>query len=373
VYALMTQVYDEDSDGRTVDVELSHTLDLDGVDLRSAREFPGVANLAAVGGRLLVSDGLSPIISEFEISDELDWQPGRTVSFAQYPLDDNANFYYQFILNENTAYLPFEAFKRIVWDPSAMEIRGEMEDTSLTPTQGNLFIEAGGNRNGVRYDGPVRQAFYYHDEDWFKYGSESLVAIYDPATHRESRVLHVPCPALSIATRDERGYTYFGTWSSLAALALYRESPAPCVARLTPELELDEAWTTDLTALTGGRYVNNFRYVGQGKALANVFHHELLDADFTTAYDAEVAEAIGKSGPHWRFWLFDLEASTAAPVEGIDVDIADGAQFAVLDGRTFIFLPFDDWARTKVYEIVDERAVARFEVTGDVYQWVRVR
>ncbi|HEU4582757.1 MAG TPA: hypothetical protein VFS67_31080 [Polyangiaceae bacterium] len=95
--------------------------------------------------------------------------------------------------------------------------------------------------------------------------------------------------------------------------------------------------------------------------------------DFTTAYDAEVAEAIGKSGPHWRFWLFDLEASTAAPVEGIDVDIADGAQFAVLDGRTFIFLPFDDWARTKVYEIVDERAVARFEVTGDVYQWVRVR
>jgi hypothetical protein len=69
-----------------------------------------------------------------------------------------------------------------------------------------------------------------------------------------------------------------------------------------------------------------------------------------------------------------VRAGTAAPVDGIDVDISSGAQFAVLDGRTFVFLPFDDWARTMVYELDDSaQATRRFEVTGDVFKWIRVR
>lgn len=372
VYALMTQVYGVDD--RTVYVSLSNTLDVESVSLSDAREFPGVANLAAVGGRLLISSGIEPVITEYAIGDDLSWTQGRSVSFVQYPLGDNANFYYQFILDDNTAYLPFDAFKRIIWDPTAMEIRGVMDDTALTPEQGGLLLEAGGNRNSVEYDGAVLQAFFYHDEDWFRFGGESLVALYDPVTHREREVMSLPCPGASIATVDEDGYTYFGPWSFLGTLALYGEGPAPCVARLTPDLTLDAAWTTDLTDLTEGRYINNFRYIGNGKALANVLHHELIDADFSAPYDADVAAQIGSSGPHWRLWLFDVRQGTAAPVEGIDVDIASGAQFAVLDGRTFVFLPFDDWGKTMVYELdADARATRRFEVLGDVFKWIRVR
>jgi hypothetical protein len=372
VYALMTQVYGVED--RTVYVSMSNTLDRDAVSLSDAREFPGVANLAAVGGRLLISSGLEPVITEYSIADDLSWTEGRSVSFAQYPLSDNANFYYQFILDENTAYLPFDAFKRVIWDPTAMEIRAEMADTSLTPERDGLLIEAGGNRNAVEYDGAVLQAFFYHDEDWFRFGDGSLVAIYDPTTHTEREIIDLPCPGVSIATRDEDGYTYFGPWDFLGTLALYGEGPAPCVARLTPDLTLDAAWTTDFGDLTLGRYINNFRYVGGGKAIANVLHHELVDADFSTAYDADVATAISASGPHWRLWSFDVRQGTAAPIDGIDVDISSGAQFAVLDGRTFIFLPFDDWARTMVYELdPDGRARRHFEVVGDVFKWIRVR
>jgi hypothetical protein len=373
VYALMTQVYGADDD-RTVYVSLSDTLDVESVSLRQAREFPGVANLAAVGGRLLISSGVEPIITEFSIGNDLGWTEGRTVSFAQYPLGDNANFYYQFVLNENTAYLPFDAFKRIVWDPTAMEIRGAMEDTSLVPERDGLLLEAGGNRNSVQYEGAVLQAFFYHDEDWFRFGDTSLVATYDPTTHAEASIIELPCPGVSIATQDEEGHTYFGPWDFLGTLALYGEGPAPCVARLNADHSVDSAWTTDFTDLTEGRYINNFRYVGGGKALANVLHHELVDADLSAPYDADVATAIGASGPHWRLWLFDVRAGTAAPVDGIDVDISSGAQFAVLDGRTFVFLPFDDWARTMVYELDDSaQATRRFEVTGDVFKWIRVR
>jgi len=84
LYAMMIQVYDPDD--RTVYVSLSDTLDIDSVPLSEAREFPGVANLAAIGGRLLISSGSKPEITEFDITPSHDWIEGRTVSFASYPL-----------------------------------------------------------------------------------------------------------------------------------------------------------------------------------------------------------------------------------------------------------------------------------------------
>lgn len=372
VYALMTQVYDVDD--RTVYLALSDTVDVDHVDLSDAREFDGVANFAPVGGRILVSDGEQPVITEFEITDDLDWIEGVAVSFADYPLYDNANFYYQFLLDEHTAYLPFEQTKRLLWDPTDMVIDGTVEDSSLALQDGDLWLQGGGNRNAVRFDGPVLQAFYYVDYDWFQFGPDSMIASYDPVTHAEDDVITAPCPGLSIATQDEAGQTYFGTWDYLGIKSLYGLAPTPCVARLRADRTLDEAFTTDLGDLTGGRTVSNFRYVGDGRAIGNVLHHELLGLDLDAPFDPASEAAAWATGPHWRLWTFDLDAGTAAPVEGIGVDIGSGAQFAVLDGRTFVFLPFDEWARTKVYELGDDGvAVERFEVTGDVFKWERVR
>ena len=45
-----------------------------------------------------------------------------------------------------------------------------------------------------------------------------------------------------------------------------------------------------------------------------------------------------------------------------------------LDGRTFVFLPYDEWSRTRIYEIDDEGvATERGDTLGDVFKWVRVR
>jgi hypothetical protein len=350
------------------------TLDPGEVTLDGAREYPGVANFNVVGGRVLVSDGLAPTITSFEIDDGFVWHEGKTLSFADYPLGDNANWYYQFVLDAHTAYLPFDGEKRLVWDPTEMTITGVEDDSTLVFEKNELLLEAGGNRNGVAYDGAVLQAFFYHDEDWFRFGAESLIVSYDPETHAEKSVVSAPCPGLAIATRDEVGNTYFGTWDYLSGLALYGEGPPPCVARLKPDHRLDAAFTTDLTRWTDGRYAANFRYIGKGKALANVLHHELMDVDFTAELDPEVVLNTWKTGPQWKLWLFDLEQAKAAPVEGVDVELGSGAQFAVLDGRTFIFVPFDDWSRTKVYELAaDGKAREHFEVLGDVFKWLRVR
>ena len=40
----------------------------------------------------------------------------------------------------------------------------------------------------------------------------------------------------------------------------------------------------------------------------------------------------------------------------------------------FVFLPYDDWNRTKMYEIDDEGvATERHDTPGDVFKWIRVR
>ncbi len=373
LYAMLTQIITPDDD-RTVYIYLSTSLDIAEVDLSQAREYAGVTNFNAVGGRILVSSGQAPTITEFEITPDLQWIEGRTVGFDRYPLTDNANWYYQFVRDDHTAYLPYDGYKRVVWDPTDMVILGDREDTTLVPQMGSLLLEAGGNRNGLRVDGSVYQSFFWRDEDWFQFGSESVIVSYDPVTHAESSKLTVPCAGLAIATADEAGYTYFGSWDYLPGLALYGEGPAPCAARLTPDGELDEGWTSDFTQLTGGRYITNFRYVGGGRAVANVFHAEEMDVDFSQPMDPEVVSNLWMSGPQWRFWSFDLNAQTAQPVEGVTVEIGSSAQFAVLDGRTFVFLPYGDQARSKIYEI-DEAGVAveHLDAPGDVFKWIRVR
>jgi hypothetical protein len=369
LYALMVQVYDDQD--RNVYISFSNTLDIDSVDLSKAREFPSVANFAAIDGHLLVSSGLAPEITEFDITAKGKWIDGRTVNFSDYPLGDNANFYAQFIVDSEHVLLPYEGTKRIVWNPSKMKIEKALDDTKLTPREPGLTLEAGGNRNGVRYDAAVMQALFYHDDEYYDYGSWSHIVVYDATTFAEKRVLDVPCPALSIATRDEQGSTYFSNWG-LPTTSLTGAESAPCVAKVGPDQATVER--IDLRDWTEGRYASNFRYVGGGKAFANVLHHEALGVSSPSELSAKQLEELWNSGEHWKLWLFDVEQQTGKAVEGIDVDIADGAQFAVLDGRTFVFLPYDDWARTKTYELMsDGSALERFDTTGDIYQWVQVR
>ncbi|HTV22809.1 MAG TPA: hypothetical protein VMG12_29165 [Polyangiaceae bacterium] len=369
LYAMMIQVYT--AEDRIVYAHLSKDLEVGAVDLSQAREFASVANFAGIGGRIYVSSGTEPEITEFGISDDLAWTEGRSISFSGFPLEDNANFYYQYVLDDSTAYMPFDGTSRIVWNPTDMVIEGTMTDTSVPAEQNGMLVATGGNRNAIQFDGPVQQPFFYSSE--LDYGPESIVAVYDADTNRETTTVTLPCPGLSMASQDS-GYTYYGTWGFLDR-ALFGIGPEPCIARLTPERTLDEAWTTNLEQVTGGRPHNNFRAVGGGKAIANVLHtEELVGASFDNGYDQDVVDQIASSGPWWKLWLIDLDTMTGAPVAGIDVDTASGAQFAVLDGRTFVFLPYNDWGRSKIYEIgSDGVAIERGDTVGDVFKWVKVR
>src|SRR5690606_17592125 len=172
------------------------------------------------------------------------------------------------------------------------------------------------NRTYFVFDNEVLRPFSYHDQDWFRWSAETRIAVYDPTTHEPRDILNAPCPGLDTITRDEDGNTYLGTWEYSALQPLMGTGAAPCVVRLTPQNTLDEAWGPELTDMTGGRHVVNFRYVGGGKAVAAVLHA----AEYGDGYDftrlaAEVDDFWATAAHFHRLWIFDLEARSAAPVE----------------------------------------------------------
>jgi len=370
LYALHAIVFDPDYNATSY-VLLTHTFDLNAISLETAREFPGYASIAAVGGKLLVADGETPSITRYAIDDDLRWHEQESLSFAGQGVTavNAASFERQTFASEHTAYLSFEVTRRVVWDPTRFVIDGVMDDSALSDRDG-LLLDSTLNRQARVSDGPVLKPFYYHDADWFSYAPYTSIAVYDRETHREATILEVPCPVLELGNRDEAGNTYLSPWTFGPELALYGQGAPLCVRRITPDGRLDESWSPDLTAWTGGRPVKVLRYLQDGKALGSVLHYEEVTTDFSGGYDEDVA---GELEEHWRLWLFDLENETATEVEGIGA-MNSGFHWASFDGHALVFVPYEGWGRTRVYEVDSEgEATQRFDTLGRVSEWIRVR
>ncbi len=369
VYAFQYMVYTDDD--VTSYVVLTDSLDITSLPEERAHEFPGYAFIAASNGQLLVSDGDSPSIIRYEITPELEWRELDRLSFANYGVTaGGAGFERHWFKDAHTAYLTLQVTQRVLWDPTDFVIRGVLDDTALPATRDGLLLDATFNRQPRALQGPVLKPFYYRDESWFRFGPVTPIAVYDPDTHRELRIIDVPCPALEVATQDESGNTYFSGWTYGPALSLFGAGPAPCVRRIKPDSTLDESWAPDLSTWTGGRPVHTFRYMRDGLALATVLHVDQASIDFSAGYSEAAAASLEQL---WRLWAFDLRSESAHEVGGLE---ATGQSFnwARFDQRTFVVVPNTEWSRTKVYEVdVNGNASQRFESTGWVSEWIRVR
>ncbi|MEY4544340.1 MAG: hypothetical protein RL685_535 [Pseudomonadota bacterium] len=368
LYALLYLVWSDD--GPTGYVALSDTLDRTNVSLNDSREVPGYASMAAVGGDLLVASGDEPSITRYTIGPDLSWQSGPTLSFANQGVEA-AGFFRQFIADDDTAYAELEVNKRVVWDPSTLEIRGVKETSMLDLERNGLALFANYNRSYHRFQGSVMRPFSYHDEDWYEWAADTQLVVYDASTQDEAKVLSAPCPGLDTVTTDEAGNSYFSTWEYPALHGLAGRA-APCVTKVNADGTLGSL--PDLTQWTEGRQLKLFNYLADGKAVAAVLHHEDYgDVDFP-ALDIDGFYEI--EGLHYRLWLFDLEQQSARPLEGIaeGYNVNSTYSIARLDGKSFVFLSAEDSSNTKVYELDSNgTATERFEVPGVVYQWLKVR
>lgn len=378
IYAMVTLVWNDE--GPTGYVGLTHDLDA-GASLSEAREFPGYTSVGVADGSLLVNPSWEDLsIERYAITDDLQWVEDGALGFSNEG-PEAVSFQTQFT-SATAAYLNVDVTGRVLWDPVAFGITGNRSDTLLPTEKDGLSLYANLNRTGFVFSDTILRPFSYHDDDWFRWSAESPIVVYDRVTHDATEVIDTPCPALDSITRDERGNLYLGTQEYSALQPLMGTGAAPCTVRLTPDQKLDPRWDGDLTRLTGGRQVVNFRYVGHGRAIAAVLHHEEYGEDFAFSELAQNTDDYwALAAQYHRLWSFDVEAGRAAPVGGVDAFefVNPGFFHAVLDGRTFVFLGdgnngSNNYNQTVVYEIDDAgQATRRFEVTGSVVQWVRVR
>jgi hypothetical protein len=377
-YALVTLVWSDE--GPTGYVALTDSLDVGNVSLERAREFPGYTSIGVAGGQLLVSPSAEdPTIERYAIGADLSWQAGEVLSFLNQGVAE-VGFYRQYMTRERAAYVDVDVSGRVLWDPLELVIRETRPETSLPLERDGLVLYPNFNRTQLIFDEAIVRPFSYHDEDWLRWSPTTALLVYDATTHELTRQVDAPCPALDSITRDEAGNTYLGTWEYSALFPLMGLGAAPCVARLAPDGAIDSGWNPDLTSMTGGRQIVNFRYVGGGRAIAAVLHAEEYGPGFDFSRFAENIDELWASAARYhRLWMIDLVTGTAAPVRGIDAFewINPGFFHAVIDGRVFVFLgdgSTNDPPSSVVYELDPSgQATRRFESPGSITQWVKIR
>jgi hypothetical protein len=373
VYAMARTVHTEESRVSTIAFHRDlHDIDVDA--LAKGREFPGVSGFEVIAGKILVSSGEAPTITSFEVTDGLGWKDGATISFGDYGLSDNANWFWQYVIDDERVMLPFDGPGRILWNPRSMTITGAYTDSMLPlEIDGRGVFNDGGNLSGTALlPSAIMQPFYTWGGPDEQYGPSSYVVIYDEEL-TEKEIVEIPCPDLETMTQAEDGTTYFSNAWHSGLFALFEGRLGPCVARIKPDGTLDETFTTDFRDLTGGRYTQNFSYLRDGLAIANVLHHDESDIDFSGDYSPELEYKL-LDGGYMRAWLFDLEEHTAKPIEGIDVPLTQRPNTAVIDGRIFLLAVDPTFASTRVFEISEDAVATKlFDVTGDLSGWRRLR
>jgi hypothetical protein len=253
----------------------------------------------------------------------------------------------------------------VVWNPSTLEIVGEIAGPEVLRDGWDLESVAivRGNR--------LFRIFSYLDYDSWRFDSSTqYLAVYDVENDRLSNLVQDSrCPLLySRPFVDEANDIYFSGWVWTAAETLMNGAPKNCALRVRAgEESFDPDWQlTYSDDVTEGREAGILRYLGGGRALLDVFHHERASVD-----GAISTEELSNT-PNWRLWSVDLEGRTGAPVEGLDFK-AGGYQDVSVGGRTFLMVPNDDYSETTAYEVEGGQAVAGFEIRGSSYHMVELR
>jgi len=369
LYAVMYEVYDDV--GSNSYLSLLSSLDLEEVDLSQVREYPGGrAFIQAYDGALFVGDAASPTVTRYTIDEKGELvRDGEPLSFANYgfvtgQFDDwNVTF-----ISSTKAYLlDFRDGTTIIWNPSTMEIVGDVPPPEEFHRGGYSFESTPG---AIR-DGLLFRTASWVDYEEAEYPSEFFLAIYDLETDTLVDLIEeTRCPVPgNLVHEDEAGTIYFSNWIWPVAGSILRDAPAPCVLRILPgEHRFDPDWTLDYSEITDGRQGAMFTYVGDGQALISVFYDERTSFDATT----DPWSYVGSN--NWRIWTVDLEEMTGAPLPGLDFN--GGAFTPVqLDDRLLLMVPggAEDNYATRIYEVVDGRASPRVQLPGWSYQFVKLR
>jgi hypothetical protein len=368
LYAVMYEVYDDV--GSISYLSLLDTLDSEQIDLSQAREYgSGRAFIQTYNGWLFVGESESPTVRRYSVTAEAELVEEGSVSFASYGLIEGQfdSWNVTFISPTKAYLMDFREGTTIVWDPTAMQITGDIPGLPEMQREG-LSLE--GSPASLR-DGKLYRTFDWVDYDTAEYSTDFLLGVYDVETDQLLELVEeTRCPVPgNLVQQDEAGNIYFSNWIWPVAGTLLRDAPASCVLRIPPGSDrFDAEWTLDYAALTDGRQGAMFSYLEKGQALLSAFYDERTSFDATTDPWSYVGSL------NWRIWSADLESQTAAPIPGIEFN---GGAFTPVsfDNRLLLMVPGgeEESFATQIFEVTDGQATPYVKLPGWSYQFVKLR
>jgi hypothetical protein len=367
LFAVPTEIYSADSSSSTSYVPVVSSLDVSRIELNKARELNGRATMAVVGDWLFLASSSAPIVERFRIASDGSLKSDGRLSFANHGVPE---FFAidpwgaVFVSAEKAYIFNGNDGSHVVWNPTTMEITGEIPgpDIAQEGYQFESIAIVQGNRM-------YRVFTLLNYDTWEFLAAPQYLAVYDVDTDElVNLVEETRCPQLySRPFVDESGDIYFSNFIWTPALSVTGDYPKSCALRVKHgAATFDPDFQLNFADITDGREAGILRYLGNGRALLDVFHAERATIDANT----DPQELANTS--NWRLWSVDLGSRTGAPLDGFDFKAA-GYQDVAVDTRTFLMVPNEDYSETTSYEVVSGDVEQRFKIQGSSYFMARVR
>lgn len=368
VFAVPTEVYGADFATSTSYVPLVSSLDTDRIRLDHARELDGRASIGAVGKYLFIASSSKPVVERFELRADGSLKAAGSLNFSNYGVPEffAIDAWGAVFVDEQKAYI-FNGSdgSHVVWNPTTLEITGKIPGPDVVQEGYNLESIA------VIRDNRMYRIFTFLNYDtWEFLAKPQYLAVYDLEKDKLIDLTEeTRCPQLyNRPFIDEKGDIYFSGWVWTPALTLTSDYPASCALRIKKgDDKFDPSWQLNFAKdVTEGREAGMMRYLGNGKVLLDVFYHERETID-----DETDAQELANT-PNWRLWSFDLATNKGGPIENLAFK-AGGYTDVVIDDRTFLMVPNEDYSETTAFEIVDGKAVEGFKIQGSSYNMIKLR
>ncbi len=331
------------------------------VTFAGAREFGGYSPADPYEGDIIVGSGEAPTLKRFSISGNKRWTERKTISFANFTTQPLVASLYA---SPTKAFVPFDTVNFVTWDPVSFTLGAEVGASPDVPLKRDGLIVNKGYAYEFRGQ-ELFQAYYWSTEGFERYSETSTVSIIDTETATVKGSFDAPCPHFHVSSNDGAGTLWFSnSQGSIPAAVLDPAQPRNCFVKVKAGESTPSA-PTYFKDLTDGREGSSIFYIGDGKALFNVFHHEREDMTKATRATLDMS-------PNYRLWLLDLDTLHAEPMPGIDFS---GGQISAyrIDDRVYAAMPAPDYSTTTIYEILPTGAEKRFDVQGWGFKLFRVR
>ncbi|MEM8608728.1 MAG: hypothetical protein AAGF92_16610 [Myxococcota bacterium] len=341
-------------DGRTAFLQLIDSPDIATVTTDNAIELPGNARVFVDGNRIYTGSAESPVIQRWFANEDGSLTPGDRLSFAAsgigaVPFGNN-------FITEDKAYL-FDRFRVLLWNPSTMTLRGEIDLTAIVIPPFVPEIDPGIRRGDLLF-AVVQQQDFAGD---FNRGIQVLVL--DTVRDEIAAILEDDrcVGTFSGMALGEDGSIYVLGDNYLFRPWFADDLPPSCLLRISPDaVAFDPDFFVDFNAAVGGLPCTGLFYRGDGLFLTNAIDETLSTIDPRDAPLSFLNEPVS------TWWQIDSANPAAArPLDLGAVSPRNGPAFEV-DGRQFIQRPEAAFTgRNTLIEIVEgNELVARFDTAG---------